>query len=726
MPTADALYALSGTIEPTRLSWAYRVGLVVVAIAMLILPLVYVGLIMAAAAAVWWHLTQNTWIVTGEGRAGIWRLLAYVGPAVVGCVVAFFMVKPVLARPSRRVDPILIEPESEPDLFRFVAGICEQVRAPIPSRIQADCNVNAAASFTSILGMLLRPRFVLTIGLPLAAGLTIRELGGVLAHEFGHFAQGGGMRLTFLVRSINGWFARVVGERDRWDEALDRWTKERDWRIAIVLLVAQFSVWCSRRILHALMMAGHGISCFMMRQMEYDADSYEFKLVGSATFVETSARLRELNVVAQLGYHDLREGWVRGTLPSNFPAFMLTHSGRLPHELAQQVQQIPQQRTGVFDTHPADADRIRAAEQANARGVLDGGNAPATLLFRRFDALSVAATRLHYKYDLELSLDAARLVDTDEAVSASLSRQRHYASAQSFFGEHRSLLRSVRARLPDIESLTTLDLIRKLLEARNKMSREDGGAASYRQYEEFDRKLALAQSAQALFESGFKQVVAADFELAQGTIESANQAAAFAGMQLRRLEPVVQSLDDLAAARVACALALLQETLPGDKESGPALDFDLTFRDALRDEAAELTPSLHALADAWPHLQEIRRLLTVGTHVQANAARSPDPTAAHGRLAAIVDRMRALLQQMQTSIGDTTAPATARDTRVRLATVLGLETTLDTEQKAPNVLNAAISLRLEVIGRLCEVALRVEAAIDRSGGPGGHLRHAAN
>jgi hypothetical protein len=44
---------------------------------------------------------------------------------------------------------------------------------------------------------------VLTIGLPLVAGLSVREFGGVLAHEFGHFAQGGGMRLTALVRYVN-------------------------------------------------------------------------------------------------------------------------------------------------------------------------------------------------------------------------------------------------------------------------------------------------------------------------------------------------------------------------------------------------------------------------------------------------------------------------------------------------------------------------------------------
>lgn len=53
---------------------------------------------------------------------------------------------------------------------------------------------------------------MLTIGLPLVAGLSLQQLAGVLAHEFGHFSQGAGMRLTYIVRSINAWFLRVVYE----------------------------------------------------------------------------------------------------------------------------------------------------------------------------------------------------------------------------------------------------------------------------------------------------------------------------------------------------------------------------------------------------------------------------------------------------------------------------------------------------------------------------------
>lgn len=72
------------------------------------------------------------------------------------------------------------------------------------------------------------------IGMPLVAGLDMRQFAGVLAHEFGHFSQGVGMRLTYIIRSISHWFTRVVYERDSWDEWLARSTDNLDLRIAWV------------------------------------------------------------------------------------------------------------------------------------------------------------------------------------------------------------------------------------------------------------------------------------------------------------------------------------------------------------------------------------------------------------------------------------------------------------------------------------------------------------
>ena len=54
-----------------------------------------------------------------------------------------------------------------------------------------------------------------------------------MAHEFGHFTQGFGMRISYLVRSISWWFTRVVYQRDQWDERLVEWCQDTDLRFSL-------------------------------------------------------------------------------------------------------------------------------------------------------------------------------------------------------------------------------------------------------------------------------------------------------------------------------------------------------------------------------------------------------------------------------------------------------------------------------------------------------------
>src|SRR5213593_738108 len=100
---------------------------------------------------------------------------------------------------------------------------------------------------------------------------------------------------------------------------LDRSTKSVDLHLDIVLHAARGCVWLTRRILWALMHAGHAISCFMLRQMEYDADSYEAKIAGSEAFESTAARLQVLNVATQVAFEDVRQSWASHRLPENLP-----------------------------------------------------------------------------------------------------------------------------------------------------------------------------------------------------------------------------------------------------------------------------------------------------------------------------------------------------------------------------------------------------------------------
>ena len=503
---------VSGTIEPTRLSPAYRLGLVVVASAMLLLPLLYLGIIVLAAAIVWWNLNA---LALRDFSGTPFVTFAYLAPAGMGIVLIFFMLKPVLARPRRKQDPPSVLPDAEPVLFAFIEQICRQVRAPVPRLVQVDCRVNASAGFTGGFLGVLRKDLVLTIGLPLVERLSVRELGGVLAHEFGHFAQGGGMRLTALVRSINGWFARVVYERDRWDLDLEQWEKEKDGYTTIIIVAGRAAIWLSRRVLAGLMKAGRAISCFMMRQMEYDADSYQIKVVGSHTFTRTLARTRELGLGAHLGYNDLGEGFQQRTLPSNLPVFLIERIGRIPDELVSQVQRGADTPAGLFDTHPTDADRARAAEAAGASGVIVAADGPATELFRNLDALSSAATRHFYEHDLGLNLDVLTLVGKEAALQATRRQEEGRRAIELFFGDRLSVYRPFHLVVAELDDLSASEIVGELRRARESMVAADTPrlvvglspcslSDQYRRYEWLEWRRERAFAAQELLAVGFR------------------------------------------------------------------------------------------------------------------------------------------------------------------------------------------------------------------------------
>ena len=240
--------AFTGPVVPTRVSFVYQLGLLVVALAMIALPLIYLALVAAAGWAVYYWATHFTFLLNSGGRGRGWLLMLflYLTPLFAGIVMVFFMIKPLFARRPDHAQPLALNPGAEPLLFAFVTRICQAVGAPFPKRIDIDCQLNASAGFRRGMLSFLGNDLVLTIGMPLAAGLTLREFAGVLAHEFGHFTQGFGMRLTYIIRSVNGWFARVVYERDSWDVSLEEAAQTDDIKVSIMVGLARFGVWISR------------------------------------------------------------------------------------------------------------------------------------------------------------------------------------------------------------------------------------------------------------------------------------------------------------------------------------------------------------------------------------------------------------------------------------------------------------------------------------------------
>ena len=603
---ATSPVAFSETIAPTAVSTSYRFGLVLVTVAMVLVPLVYLLLIAAVAWFLVWHLTANTWILGGTSN-GQWRLLGYLTPAVAGATLLFFMVKPILARRVHRADPVQVTEAEQPALHSLIREICRQVRAPLPARVQVDCQVNASASLRGgVFGVLGRD-LDLTIGLPLVTGLSVRELSGVLAHEFGHFAQGGGMRMTVLIRSINAWLYRVVNERDTWDSKLEEWSKEGDWRVMLPMSLARLSVWVSRQALAAVTMVGHGVSCYMLRQMEFDADSYEVKIAGTTAFTRTMVRLRELSAGSQVAYGHLQDSLDDRAIPADLPRLFAEYSRRLPDNIREKVQSVSDDRTGTFDTHPADGDRVAAAQALAASGALVGGDEPATILFREFDRLSAAVTRHYYEDDLGLALAAIRLQTVEEALRGAEDQQRTEAAVRAFFAGRVSVTRALRIPVDDLAATEIGNLRKALGESRERVNASGVSDESYRRFEHYQVRRDLAFCAEQLFLAGIQKIDPEPFSLAEPTLAGAQSLQNWALEEQDKLRAELDPFDRAIARRLALG----------------ALVVDHRQRST---EASALANVVNALADAVPFAVDARRsLMAMGFLEEATPALGTSP-----------------------------------------------------------------------------------------------------
>jgi len=391
----DAVPVFRGEIPRHRCGVLYRLTLLLVTIGMVLLPLLYLLLIttvavLACAVVAYLFLAED---VPGKVRVYGGLLTVFVGPTIV-----LFLVKPLFAPRARRPRPFSLARSDQPRLFGFVDQLCELVGAPRPSRIDLDLQANASASFQRGLSSLVSRRLVLTLGLPLAGALTAREFGGVLAHEFGHFSQGAGMRLTYVIRSINRWFGLVVLERDGWDIGLESAAREATgWQAKLIMSAALAGVAAAREVLSVLMHVGHAISCLALRQMEYDADSYEVQVAGAPAFESTARKLTLLGFASQGAVQFLAQSLQQSQLIDDLPTLTLELCCRIPEEVCTGIlDQAFSSRTGFFDTHPSLQDRLAAARRIEGAGVLQDDR-PASLLFQDMASLCSAVTNRFYE-----------------------------------------------------------------------------------------------------------------------------------------------------------------------------------------------------------------------------------------------------------------------------------------------------------------------------------------
>lgn len=562
----EVMQSIEGSIEPVRVPLMYRVGIVLALTVMVLLPLIYLALIGAVGYAVYWHAITNTGLLTSDlgatrtsGKARLFAFLLYLAPMAIGVILVVFMFKPLLSRPPKRRQPRKLSRDKEPLLFSFVDRLCDAVHAPRPKRIDVDLQVNASASFRSGMLSMLGTDLVLTIGMPLLAGLNMRQFAGVLAHEFGHFSQGAGMRTTYVVRTIAHWFSRVVYERDAWDEKLTELSHEVDLRVGWILFLARGFVWLTRRVLWCLMMVGNMVAGFMLRQMEFDADRHEARFSGSDVFSETQRALPLIGYADQQSWNQLGSFYREGRLVDNLPQLTATNSQSLPSEVQEYFKAASATaKTGLFDTHPADRDRVASAEREKAAGIFRLIY-PAAFLFRNFPALCRATTLDLYKELFGKKFDPGTMASVDDLVAHQKAEQDDHAALRRFLQGYHTFHRPLR---PSAQRVVTPDNVDGQIEQLRKLrARIEKAfpqiAERFEIAEKAQSQLTDANRARPLLKAGLTiSKDALDIDLS--SLKRVDSVRKEAREALEQTDAALTKFESIAAARLETALSLLR------------------------------------------------------------------------------------------------------------------------------------------------------------------------
>ena len=609
----------------------------------------------------------------------------------------------------------MLDPGEEPLLHAFVDGVCASVGAPRPARIEVDCRVNASAHRDGGLLGVLGGNLVLTIGLPFVAGVTLQQFAGVLAHEFGHFTQGAGMRLYSLIMRINMWFARVVYQHDEWDDTLNAWSSEQNGYLIILVLIVRLAVWLTRRILWVLMQVGRVVSGFLSRQMEYDADRYEARMVGASAFAETMWRFRLMSLAENGAYSDLQSSWHQRRLPNNFPKLVMANIPQIPEPVVTAYRQAMETtRTGLFDTHPGDKDRIAHTRREAPDGGIFQLDGAATDVFRDFDALARVASLDMYKSVLGPGITQDQLFEVTELVETQTAAQEGDEAGNRFFLGvislyHRLPLPPDYPRAPDDLAAAKRALVqaRKDHQAARAQAVEANGRA-----EEVRQRLYLADVASIFFKTGLKPK-AADYQLQSATPQGAESARERAEAELRQLEAASEPFASAGARRLTQAIALLEaEPVAGRVPDG--LDRRQEARALYRCAAhlgANVTPQIARLAHSRQVLQ--------GTLQAYEAGKDPKNQPLINAVLRAAAGLRDRLEEVRWKVGDAIDyPFEHADEDVTLAR-FALPSVLPEKDDISALMSASgeaidrlAGLYRRALGRLAVTAEEVERRLD--------------
>ena len=234
------------------------------------------------------------------------------------------------------------------------------------------------------------------------------------------------------------------------------------------------------------------------------------------------------------------------------------NSRQLPKEAQDYLAKRTSEReTGVFDTHPADKDRIASAERENAAGIFRLKH-PAAFLFRSFPALCQATTVDLYRELFGREFKADTLASVDDLFAHQQAEEDDHTARQRFFQNQFTVHRPLTLSVNDVGTPENVaGAIELLKEARSRMEAAFERVAEPLQvFNDAQSVLDDAQRARPFLAAGIK-VGPDSFDVDLSSFEEIDRFEAEKHTEQESVQKTLRKFDHIALKRLTTALSLL-------------------------------------------------------------------------------------------------------------------------------------------------------------------------
>lgn len=323
-----------------------------------------VGLAILCGYAAIYILSLNVSIIT---------IMLALGCLGVGLLTLFFLIKFMFTRNKADLSGFTeITRSEEPGIFALIDSVVQEAGTDFPKKVYISHEVNASVFYDSgFWSMFLPVRKNLHIGMGLMNTVTVDELKGIIAHEFGHFSQRS-MKVGSYVYNVNYIIHNMLYQNEGYTKVVSK--------LANIHAAMSLPIIAGMRIVYGIQLTLQEVYkvvnisyMALSREMEFHADEVAANIAGPQTLITSLVRMELANkslneIYSFYGSRESQNLKPQNIFPKQFFAmsvlakeFDLPFKDGLPvvtHEHESRFNKSKIEIGNQWMSHPSNKDRI--------------------------------------------------------------------------------------------------------------------------------------------------------------------------------------------------------------------------------------------------------------------------------------------------------------------------------------------------------------------------------